>query len=397
MTASQSASGAMTATATPGAVVHLVVAGEVGGAERMLASLARPAGGPRRHLVALLSDAPAPAALFARARVEVVRPPAHAARRWSWPLPAGTIGGAGVAWLASLLRANAAVAVQLHTFASHMMGTRAGWLAGVPVIRTEHSTRVYDHWLCRPFSAWALRRASAVVAVSDHLRRHIAARASGLAAPVLVIPNGVAWCAVAPPPLPATGPLRLGLVARLEPRKGVDRALAALALAGAPADIQLDIVGDGPCRPALQRQAAALGLAGRARFWGYRPDPETVIAATDAVVCSSRQEGLGVALLEAMALGRPVIATPVGGVPEIVGDGDTGWLARDGSVDALAAALTAAARAGRAEIGRRGARARATVERRFTEAHMRAAYEAVYRSLEQAAPLSPAGSLRRAG
>jgi glycosyltransferase involved in cell wall biosynthesis len=129
------------------------------------------------------------------------------------------------------------------------------------------------------------------------------------------------------------------------------------------------------------RQAAALGLGERVRFWGYRRDPETIVAETDAVLCSSRTEGLPVALLEAMALGRPVIAVPVGGVPEIVCAGETGWLAADPSVDALAAVLRSAAALGRAEMARRGARARTAVELRFTEAHMRESYEQLYRTV----------------
>jgi glycosyltransferase involved in cell wall biosynthesis len=172
--------------------------------------------------------------------------------------------------------------------------------------------------------------------------------------------------------------VRLGVIARLEPRKGIDQALAALAKVDGP---RLDIVGDGPCRPALEKQAAALGLRDRVRFWGYRHDPETIIAELDAVLCSSRTEGLPVGLLEGMALGRPVIAVPVGGVPEIVADGETGWLAADLTTEALAATLRSAAALGRVEMARRGERARAAVGRRFTEAHMRESYEQVYREL----------------
>jgi glycosyltransferase involved in cell wall biosynthesis len=82
-----------------------------------------------------------------------------------------------------------------------------------------------------------------------------------------------------------------------------------------------------------------------------------------------------------MALGRPVVAVPVGGVPEIVSDGETGWLAPHPTLDGLVAALAAAAAAGRAELRRRGQQARLCVERRFTDARMRAAYEDVYRAL----------------
>jgi putative peptidoglycan lipid II flippase len=400
-------------------VVHVVVAGEIGGAERMVLALARPSAGDpdhpqlgttRRHLIALWTEAPAVMALFAGSGIEVVHPPRRTGRHLPSLLPMGATGGPDVAWLAALLRTTGAGAVQLHTFASQVLGTRAGLRAGVPVIRTEHSTRVYDHWLCRPFSAWSLRRAAVVVAVSDYLRCQIVADLPALAARVEVIRNGVRY-PPAPPAAPARRgrtPLRIGLVARLEPRKGVDRALAALARVAAPrsgidvdldVDLELDIVGDGPCRRALQRQAIALGLEGRVRFWGYRCDPETVIAQTDAVLCSSRTEGLSVALLEAMALGRPVIAVPVGGVPEIVADGHSGWLARDNSIDALAAALTAAAAAGPRERARRGAQARASVARSFTEAHMRAAYEAIYRAVSPARSTTTeiARTSRRAG
>ena len=377
---------------TGGPVVHVVVAGEVGGAERMVLSLARPprsqnsdsdARDPgRRHIIALWTDAPPVRALFTDAGVEVIVPP-RSANRADRDVLRGATGGRDVQWLAELLRDTGARAAQLHTFASHVLGTRAATRAGVPVIRTEHSTRVYDHWLCRPFSRWSLRRATAVVAVSDSLRRVICARVPGVAARVSVIRNGVSSALAATPagPLAAhDGPLRLGVIARLEPRKAIDQAIAALAMVDGP---RLDIVGDGPCRPALERQVAALGIGDRVRFWGYRSDPQSVISELDAVICSSRTEGLPVALLEAMALGRPAIAVPVGGVPEIIADGETGWLAASPSVEALAATLRSAVALGRGEMARRGERARAAVARRFTEAHMRESYEQLYRMLPE--------------
>ncbi len=373
-------------------VVHVVVAGEVGGAERMVLSLARPPQSPggatgsdgsaaRRHIIALWTDAPAVRELFTNAGVEVVTPPRQASGIVKRDVLRGATGGRDVQWLARLLRDSGARAAQLHTFASHVLGTRAARRAGVPVIRTEHSTRVYEHWLCRPFSRWSLRRATAVVAVSEFLRRQICAHVPGVAARVSVIRNGVSSMLANAPATPLAahdGPLRLGVIARLEPRKGIDQAIAALAMVDGP---RLDIVGDGPSRPALERQVAALGIGDRVRFWGYRSDPETIISEVDAVLCSSRTEGLSVALLEAMALGRPAIALPVGGVPEIVANGTTGWLAEDLSVDALAATLRSAVALGRPEMARRGERARAAVSRRFTEAQMRESYEQIYRGL----------------
>jgi glycosyltransferase involved in cell wall biosynthesis len=378
----------VSAAATARPVVHIVVAGEVGGAERMVLSLARrPASdrgdgsSPRRHLIALWTDAPAVRALFMDAGVDVVTPPRPASGLIERDVLRGATGGRDVRWLAQLLRDTGARAAQLHTFASHVLGTRAAVRAGVPVIRTEHSTRVYDHWLCRPFSRWSLRRATAVVAVSDFLRRQICAHVPAVAARVSVVRNGVSnlFANAESAPLAAhAGPLRLGVIARLEPRKGIDQAIAALAAVDGP---RLEIVGDGPSRQALERQVAALGIGARVRFWGYRSDPETIISELDAVLCSSRTEGLPVGLLEAMALGRPVIAVPVGGVPEIVADGETGWLAADLSTEALAATLRSATGLGRGEMARRGERARAAVGRRFTEAQMREGYEQIYRMI----------------
>jgi glycosyltransferase involved in cell wall biosynthesis len=373
----------MTAPA-PAPVVHVVAAGEVGGAERMLVTLARAAAAAdnrgaaaRRHLVALWTDDDAVRALFSGAGMAVVSPPRRGRMLTPWQR---TTGGRDVAWLASYVRGVGAAAVHLHSFASHVLGTRAARLAGVPVVRTEHSTRVYENWLCRPFSRWSLHRSAAVVAVSDHLRRLIAAHEPTLGDRLRAIRNGVPLGQPAPPPSDS-GPLRVGILARLEPRKAIDRALRALAAVPGP---RLDIVGDGPLRDELEGLSAALGVADRVRFWGYRHDPDTVIAACDAVLCSSRTEGLPVALLEAMALGRPVIATPVGGVPEIVTAGDSGWLA-DAATDAgLTAALRDACAAGRAEMARRGLRARAAVERELTDLHMARGYERIYLALEAA-------------
>ncbi len=356
-------------------VVHVVAAGEVGGAERLLARLAAPRAGARPHVVALFTDDAALAALFRDAGVETLTPPARPGPRLTTRLRA--TGGPDVGWLADTLVERGAAAVHLHTFASHVLGARAGLRAGVPVVRTEHSRRVYDNWLCRPFSAWSLRRATRVVAVSDDLGRLVRARHPEVADRLAVIRNGVPLPSTVAEP-PDDGPLRLSLVARLEPRKGVDVALRALARVP---DVRLDVVGDGPERAALDALARELGVDARVHFWGYRPDPEVVVAAADAALCSSRTEGLPLGVLEAMAGARPVVAVPVGGVPEVVTDGETGWLAREATLDALVAQVRLAAHAGRAELRRRGDNARRDAVARFGDATMHDAYEALYAAL----------------
>lgn len=115
------------------------------------------------------------------------------------------------------------------------------------------------------------------------------------------------------------------------------------------------IAGDGELRPDLEGQAAALGIANRVRFLGWRGDLPVIYAASDIVAISSHNEGTPVALIEAMAAAVPGVSTAVGGVPDLVRDGVTGVLAPAGRADALAAAMERLLTddAGRLEMGRR--------------------------------------------
>jgi glycosyltransferase involved in cell wall biosynthesis len=135
---------------------------------------------------------------------------------------------------------------------------------------------------------------------------------------------------------------RLVCVARLSPEKGhliLLDALAALHRAGR--SFHCTLVGDGPMRQELESRAAALGLDGRVSFAGAQPPAKVAgyYAEADAVVLASFGEGIPLVLMEAMSHGRPVIATWVGGIPELVVPGKTGWLVPPGSVDALREAL----------------------------------------------------------
>jgi L-malate glycosyltransferase len=372
-------------------VVHVVVAGEIGGAERMLVELAsRPSESGVEHTIALMTPEPGLARLFEQAGLAVrdrgrVRENA-AAYLWR------SLGPLDAAWLERVLRAEGATIAHLHTFGSHVVGTRAARSAGIPVVRTEHSTRVYTDPSCWPFSQWSLRRSRAVVAISRHIRDVVLSRAP-FVRDLTVIHNGVDTSRFQPVPHPtaaargdaADRPLRFSLVARLEPRKGVDLALDALArVPGAT----LDVVGDGQDRAALE--ALARPLAARVTFHGQKDDVRPVHAACDVVLCSSRQEGLGIAVLEGMAMGRPVVAFPVGGVPEIVDHGVTGWLAKGATANDLAAAMNDAV-ARRSELPAMGERARERVTSAFSIASMCRAYGEVYARVREPARTSGRG------
>jgi glycosyltransferase involved in cell wall biosynthesis len=181
----------------------------------------------------------------------------------------------------------------------------------------------------------ALRRAWRIVVPSAYLAR-IAAGWGVEPGRLEVVPN--------PAPAPADladAPVEPGLfvfAGRLTAQKNLGTALAAVARVPAA---RLALVGDGPEREALERAAHAKGLNGRVEFHGAQPRSTVLrtLAGAYAAVLPSAWENLPHAAVEALAAGTPVVATAVGGVPEVVRDGVNGLLVPSGSVDALAAAL----------------------------------------------------------
>jgi L-malate glycosyltransferase len=358
-------------------VLHVVVAGEIGGAERMLCDLAsRAEETGAEHAIALLTPNPELARLFAQAGLTIrdrgrVREDAGA---FLWR----SLGPIDVAWLVGVAKREEAEILHLHTFASQVLGTRAARRIGARVVRTEHSTRVFDDPACWPFSRWSLRRADAAVAVSEHVRRVATAKAPWCAAKLVVVRNGVDVKRLAPMKTTTQADaFTFVVVGRLEPRKGIDLAIAATAkLPGA----RLEVVGDGSARARLSSLAQRLGVRHRVFFHGHVADPRWIVARAHAALCSSRAEGLGLANLEAMSLGRPVVGFAVGGVPEIVEDGVTGLLAAPGDPEALAARMRDAM-SDRDALARMGAAARAFVEKRCSVEATCRAYRDVYRRL----------------
>lgn len=175
--------------------------------------------------------------------------------------------------------------------------------------------------------------------------------------------------------IPAKAPL-ITMVAEFTPNKRHELALAAFERARR-ADAVLLLVGDGPARERIENDVTGSPIADRVRFAGYREDMDAVLAASDALLLCSAREGLNRSGLEALASGAPVIGTPTRGIADLIGDDESGWLARSHHPDDLAAAIDAAA-ADAAQRKARGARARERAVTEFSLAHVLAAYDEIF-------------------
>lgn len=340
-------------------ILHVAVPAPAGGLERVLHSLAagQHAQGHRVRVLAVVDpgqeDHPFAKALRERGvSVDTLAIPSRAylAERRR---------------VAELLRAEPTDILHTHGYRPDVLDSQVGRRMGVPTVTTEHGmskmggrTAIYE-WLQNR----ALRRFDAVVAVSAKIARELPPL--GVAEDrIHLIPN--AWgddvrflsreearkeLALSP------DAFAVGWIGRLIGAKGGDVFLDALARL--PQDLEVVIIGDGPERQALEAQAASRGLADRVRFLGLKEDAARLMRAFDVFPLSSRTEGTPIVLLEAMAAEVPVVATRVGGVPDVVGPAEALLVASEDPA-ALAeaidqtrrdpAAATTRARAARARL-----------------------------------------------
>jgi len=198
------------------------------------------------------------------------------------------------------------------------------------------------------------------------------------AAKVSVIPNGIAIEADTIEQRP-NSPRRVVVVANLRPEKGHDVLLqaAATVIRRFP-DATFDLVGGGPERAHLEALAGRLGLQHAVRFAGHCEDVAARLASADICVHPSRSEAFPNAVLEAMAAGLPVIASGVGGVLELIRDGDTGLIVPPGDSDALSRSIVGLM-SDSARACALGGRARAAVISTYSFDRMTAAFEQLYR------------------
>jgi len=305
--------------------------------------------------------------------------------------------------LIRILRAHSPDLVHVHKYKDGVLGTMAARIAGVPlVVRTMHG-------LAEPLQGWthlksrlyeALDRLTLqhfvdlIIAVSQRMTQTLW-ESGYLPTMVTCIQNGLDLRHVQP--TRAREETRRGLgvepdsfvigtVGRLSAVKGHTHLLAAAKqIVNRAGDARFVLVGDGPLRGELQAKAAQLQIADACRFAGARRDVYDVVSAMDVFVLPSLNEGIPMSLLEAMTLGRPVVASAVGGIPEVIDHRVNGLLVEPGDERGLANACLELTR-DRQLATTLGACARQTIEGAFSHERSGLALLNVYESMAAVTP-----------
>ena len=306
----------------------------------------------------------------------------------------------GLVRLHRFLRREAYDIVHTHTSKGGFVGRLAARLAGVPlIVHTAHgfafheaspaTTRRFYSTLERIASRWCDR----IVSVSEFHRSW--AIELGMCSPsrIVAIPNGIADVVKTPNVKLVDLRRQLGVrcndllilsTARLAPDKGLEYLIeAAAAIPPMGRRVQIIIAGDGPARDGLEQLAAKLGVTDRVTFIGFREDIGDLLAACDLVVLPSLREGLSIALLEAMAAGKPIIATSIGSQREVAAHGDMALFVPPADGPSLSEGILRLA-GDDALMARLGNNARAVYEDFYTEDKMLQSYRQLYLDLLEA-------------
>ena len=295
-----------------------------------------------------------------------------------------------VAWVArccAVVRSQRVDLIHAHEFRANVYGAIVAKLCGVPLVGTVHGKNYYpDHVKRRMAYRWVSKTAT-MVAVSEDLRRFLQDRVgvrrdritriyNGVDMPERLFREGVAQfrCNLGIQP----SEFAIGIVGSLYPVKGhrhlFDAFRSVLTL---HPKTKLLVVGQGDLESSLKQQALDLGIDRAVSFLGLRNDVPNILAALDLFVLPSLSEGLSVALLEAMSTGVPVVASRVGGNPEIVQDGQTGLLVSPENAQELAGRILEMM-THREKTKLFGERGREWVSQNFTTARMLGHYQDLY-------------------
>jgi len=253
---------------------------------------------------------------------------------------------------ARFIRAQKVDVVQSHEFTANVYATAGARLAGVPVVCTTHGKNYWPFARYRRMAyRWTARNADAFIAVSTDLGAFVSGTLGIPGGKVSVIRNGIDTDGFSRNPVTRArtrsalgmgdGQVLLLACGELAEVKGHEVLLRALpGILAAHPEVRLVIAGDGPLRSHLEALSRQLGVAAHTGFLGFRRDVPDLLNAADLFVMPSLSEGLPLAVLEAMAAEVPVVATAVGGIPELIHHGRTGWLVPPGDSAALAAGLS---------------------------------------------------------
>jgi L-malate glycosyltransferase len=310
-----------------------------------------------------------------------------------------------IARMAALIRAEGIRIVHATDFNTNLLGLAAARLAGAKAIVSRvdvgHLRAGFGRWH-RQAEKLDARLADLVVANAEAVRK-VCIRDEGVKPEnCLVVRNGIdlerfdagaARGLQAPLPVPEDAPV-VAVIGNLWPVKG-HRTLVE-AVARLPAELQhvrFLCAGEGPEREALTGRISELGLTGRVLLLGHRLDVPAILTRARAACLCSSAEGLSNALMEAMAARLPVIATRVGGNPELVHDGENGFLVPHGDAGVLAAKLTALLSAPE-QAREMGVRGRRRVESELSTERMAEGHGRLYRRALGGAPLVQERQLR---
>ena len=298
------------------------------------------------------------------------------------------------------MRAHRPAVVHTHLFTADSWGRLAAYLTGVPVIvATIHSDNRWKGPTERFVDKCLAKLSTRVIACSEDIGRGLIRGGIVSHERLVVIPNGIDLARLRTD-LPAEVvraewnidrdlPV-VGIVGRLHPAKGHEDLLIALArLKRNGTRVACLVIGDGELRGRLERKVSEFGLADTVIFAGFRTDVAQLLAMVDIVAMPSHWEGLPMTLLESMALGKAIVASSVGGIPDVIRDGENGVLIDPEAPGQLCAALERLAK----DPGRRlmlGTKARSTVMTRYRISDTAAAYERLYvRTLLKYAGVKP--------
>lgn len=272
-----------------------------------------------------------------------------------------------------------------HGLRAALIGVFAAHRADIPALFTAHNLPPSVNALQRALLRQVFRRTTRAIAVSQAIAADLTALGMNPER-IEIVPNGIPLAPFVP--APESGAIRASLgipttawlivaIGRLSPEKGFDVLLKALfSLLPLQPDLALCLVGTGPEEQRLRAQASGSPAI---HFTGFLPDVTGILQAADVVVIPSHQEGQGIVALEAMAAGKPIIASRVGGLQETILEGKTGLLIPPGDATALAAALQSL-RASPAHSGMIGREGRLRVEQEYTLERMIDRIQSVYNS-----------------